>query len=197
MAWRETPRAKAAKVRREWYCDECEYRWVTIDEQADVVECPDCPECASRPEQVRRPVGLRTNASRALELAQKVAEEDYGVTNMHDHLKPGDIGAMAPSPIQTAEGEAITRELVSMGAPVELAPHLQEQTKTFWGANGAATPQANPFGLPTTIDQARVMAAPAAAETRAAGHDPVGLLHQAGKKGLDPVSRQNLKVYSK
>ena len=196
MAWRETPRAKAAKVRREWYCDECQATWVTV-QSADEAGEVECPECARLPEQVRRPVGIATNASRALAVAEQIMREDYGETNMHDHLRKGETGAMAPPPIQTAEAETITRELVGMGAPVEMAPHLQEQAKTFWGATGKPTPQANPFGVPTTIEQARVMAAPAAAETRAAGHDPIGMLHQAGKKGLDPVGRQNLKVYSK
>lgn len=202
MAFRMTDRARAAKVRREWYCDVCEAKWITVhDAGEDEDYTPECEECASMAEQVRRPVGIKTNASRAVEFAHRMSEERLGVTNMRDHLQQGDISAMPPSPIQTSEADAITREILNAGGvPDSVGDHLKPHVQNFWGANGTAgtaPPGPNPLQLPTTIDAARAMAAPAAAESRAMNADPVGLLHAAGKKGLDPTSRQNLVIHSK
>jgi hypothetical protein len=190
-----TDRARAAKVRTEWYCDVCEARWVTVEDAGSTAE-PQCEVCQTAPEQVFRPVSIKTNVSRAVEFAQKMAEERLGLTDMNDHLRHGDISAKAPPPIQTAESETITRALVEAGASPEIAPHLQANVKNFFGAAGTGTMGAAiAASVPQDINAARAMAAPAAAQARDMGADPVGLLHAAGKKGLDPVSRQNLVVH--
>lgn len=199
MGFRETVRAQAAMVRREWACDVCEHHWRTVEPSSSEV-APECPSCAEvAPRQVFRPIAIRGNASRALDLAQSVIENDYGLTDARDHLQAGETAAMAPPPIQTAEADAITREIINMGGTPDMAPHFQAQVKNFFGAGSATAPAGppNPFGVPTNIEQARQMAAPAAAASTGMGADPIGLLHEAGKKGLDPVARGNLKVHSK
>jgi hypothetical protein len=157
--------------------------------------------CASLGTQEMPLPAVKTTISQAVEFVQKMAEEQYGVTNLRDHLKPGDTAFMPPSPIQSAEGEAITRAMVEAGAPPEMGDHLQAQSRNFWGAGvGLPAPMNhNPIAaaIPTTIDAARAMAAPAVMEARALHSDPVGLLHEAGKRGLDPTSRKNLLIHSK
>ena len=202
MAWTMTERAKASKVRREWYCDDCEHQWKTVHDQGEDEDyVPECPVCAQVADEVRRPIAMRGNAARALDFVQEMAERDYGVTNLRDHLQPGDTANMPPPPIQGAEADAITREIINAGGvPEKAGDHLQPFVKNFFGSNGAAAGQAmgaNPFGVPTDINSARAMAAPAAAESRSMGADPVGLLHEAGKRGLDPTARKNLTIVSK
>ena len=147
----------------------------------------------SEPDQVFRPIAIKTNASRAVEAAYAMAERDFGVTDIKDNLRQGDVPVKAPPPINTAEAEAMTRELVGAGAVREdVAPHLQPMIRNFWGAGGGA-------GMAPAMAQQvapMVQAAPAAArEARAEGSDPMAILHAAGKKGLDPTAKSNLTIH--
>lgn len=186
-------------LRRLYKCADCGVQFHEFVDNKSTPLRVDCPECtkpapldvagekAEGEERIRvmlesgKPPGVRTNVSRAVEIAQRMAEDDYGMTNLRDNLKPGDIAAMPPPPIQSAEAQAIVREFVQAGAPPEMGKELQEQAKNFW--------QPNPAALAT--------AAPGAAAARADGVDPVGLLHAAGKKGIlkptyDVVSRAKM-----
>ena len=198
MGFKMTERARTAKVRREWYCDVCETQWKTVSDYDDDSEaqCPN-PACAGEAAEVFKPIAIRGNAHRALEFAQHMVESQYdGVTNIRDNLQEGETAFMPPSPIQTAEAEAITREIINAGGvPEAAAGHLKADVQNFWRNSGGGQASPNPFGVPTSIDEARAMAAPAAMESRAMAADPVGLLHEAGKKGLDPTSRRNLLVH--
>ncbi|MDE2103309.1 MAG: hypothetical protein KGL39_39075, partial [Patescibacteria group bacterium] len=132
------------------------------------------------------PPGVLTNKTKAVKIAQDIAERDYGMTDMRSGSRPGDIAALAPSPIQTAEAESITRAFVEAGAPAEIAPELKKQAENFW------QPAAGAAG---TAMQA---ASAGAAEARKMGSDPVGLLHAAGKKGMlgpkyDVIARDTIK----
>lgn len=197
-----TDRARAAKVRREWYCDDCGHQWNTVhDAGADEDYVPVCLECEAMAGQVRRPVGIKTNASRAVDFAHNMAEQDYGLTDMNDNTRAGESVVKGPAPIQTAEAQAMARELVAAGAPERMAPELEAQAKSFFSGNvvnpnSAAT---NPIAaaIPQTLDAARAMAAPGVHASRGMRADPLGLLHEAGKKGLDPTARGNLRNYSK
>lgn len=195
MAWHETARAQAAKVRRTWYCDACEHKWVVVTD-ADDPTIPSCPMCLDEPVQHFEPFGVKTNASRAVEFAHKMAERDFGVTDLNDHLKKGDIAHKAPPPIQNAEAEAITQAILDAGGVPDrqrVAEHLKPLVKGFFGANGAAAgPQQGP--IKQAIDNAVATAPVAAAMARQEGSDPVALLHEAGKQGLDPTSKKNLTV---
>lgn len=201
MAWRETARAKAARIRRTWECDVCEHRWFTVHDDGDTY-VPECPMCESLAATQEMPLpGVKTNASRAVELAWQVAQE-RGMTDMRDHLRKGDTAAMPPPPIQGAESEAIVRAQVEAGAPPELGGHLKGMAESFWGAGvglpGRQVPN-NPIlaALPQTPDAARMMVGGAAAQARSMNEDPVGLLHEAGKRGLDPTAKRNLLIHSK
>jgi hypothetical protein len=60
----------------------------------------------------------------------RYAEEDFGMTNMHDNLREGDIAAKAPSPVQTAEAEQLTRAM--MDATPTCPGAGCEQVNNFW-----------------------------------------------------------------
>ncbi len=196
MTFKMTDRAKAAKVRRTWYCDECEHQWNTVDEPGSA-DLPECPMCAAEPEQVLKPFGVKTNVSRAVEAAHRMVETDYGMTDMNDNLRPGDIAAKGPASMQTAEAEAITRELVaSSDTPEAVAPHLKQQVTSFFnGGSANLNPNTIASAVPQTLDAARAMAAPGVMASRSMKADPVGLLHAAGKNpAFDPL--KNLKVHA-
>lgn len=157
-------------------CDECDTQFKGWRESDGPY--PDCPTCAQPggfAPQAPNIIGIK---AKAIDIAQRIAEENFGMTDMNDNQRAGDIAAKAPAPIQTAEADAITRELVAagMGTP-EVAPHLQKYVKDFFGASG------NTGGF--TVDPAATIqgAAPAAVAARQDGADPIALLHQAKGHG--------------
>jgi hypothetical protein len=118
--------------------------------------------------------------AKAVDYAYRMAEEDFGLTNMKDNLREGDVAAMAPSRPQTAEAEALVREMTE--AIPELSPEQAEASKHFW-QTGEMTPSAAPDPGEVIKQQYVDMAKMNAAQTRDDGLDPVGLLHKAGKEG--------------
>ena len=205
MAWRETARAKAARIRRTWECDVCEHRWFTVHNDGEAYDYePECPMCASLEASQQMPLpAVKTDVSRAVEFAVGMAERKLGVTNLNDNLKPGDVAAKLPPPIQGAESDAMAQELVNAGAAPEVAEHIKQGAASFWGASvGMAkptSPMAAAIGnlIPQTPDAARAMVGGGAQIARAEGVDPMSLLHAAGKAGLDPTARKNLEIHSK
>lgn len=199
-----TERAKAARIRREWECDICSHTWITVHEPDEEDETPECPMgCDSDIEQVRRPVGVKTNASRAVEVTHAMSER-MGMTNMRDNLKKGDTSYVAPPPIQTAEAEAMTRAMLA-GEKPELGDAMKASVQSFFGAanTGQMARPANQMQaaiqsqVPTNLDAARAMAAPAAQAARGMGKDPIALLHGPTAKQSDPLAKRNLKILSK
>lgn len=188
MAWRETARSAALPVRRTYACDECGNRWKVQCEANDPV--PDCPQCAMIPAQVFEPVALLGVKSKAIDVAQKMAEETYGLTDFNDNSRQGDVAAKAPPPIQGAEAEAITRAMVDAKMTTEAqAEATKSQVQSFWqgGGTGPLNPQA-----------AMAIGRQATAESKAinAG-DPISLLHESGKRGLDPMRRPDVVARAK
>jgi len=198
-----TERAKAAKVRREWYCDVCEHQWRTVEDEDETAE-PECPECEGIAEQVRRPVGVVSIQSKARDVVWDVAQKDYGATNMRDDIREGERLNIGPPPIQAAEAEAIVRATTGGSVPEPAGEALKSHVQSFWGAadSGQMAPQ-NPMQaairsqVPQSIDAARMMAAPAAQAARSMGSDPVGLLHGPAAKAKDPLAKRNLTIMSK
>lgn len=173
-------------------CDDCQIEFKGWRESDGPY--PDCPRCGTKGGWAPQAPNIIGVKAKAIDYAQRVAEETFGLTDMNDNNRPGDIVAKGPSPIQTSESEAITREFMAMtNAPPEIAPHLQGYVKSFFGASEAANmPQAN------TLAQIQG-AAPAAQEARAQGVDPVGLLHRSkeiaktGINNLTVVARDDMK----
>lgn len=157
-------------VTRIYACDECAYEWRFFHMRSDE-PYPDCPQCAAdRARSLPTMFAITGTKAKAVDMAQRIAEEDYGLTDMNDNLREGDIAAKAPPPVQAAEAEALTRAMKDM-AP-EITDAQAEAVKNFWQPGSSVAPQA----------MQQTVAAPGAAAARALGADPVEMVHKSAKK---------------
>lgn len=173
-------------VTRRYLCDSCNYEWTHFHLQREEAY-PDCPSCAAaEPASIPTTFAITGVKSKAIDYTQRMVEEDYGMTNMRDNMREGDVAAMAPAPVQSREAQELT--MAVREAQPDLNDAQIEQVNSFWqkGVSGA------------TPDQVRAQAAPAAAAARSLGADPIEMLHkaekQAGRQGLnlDVVGRAKM-----
>ena len=176
MAWRETPRAAAAMVRSRYQCTECKYEWRVVHESSDD-PVPDCPQCLEAATYMPPMPGLLTSKSAAIDFAQKVAEEDFGLTNMRDNQREGDVAAMGPTPETRQAADDMVRQMKQMaeqtaaqGAQVANAIQTAGAGDGFWKQNPTQNVADASGG--------------AAAVQRAEGTDPVGLLEAGKSRGI-------------
>jgi hypothetical protein len=176
-----------------YHCDDCDTTFKGWRETDGPY--PDCPKCGGEGGWAAQAPAIGTNKGKAIDMTYKMAEETYGVTDLKDNLRQGDVAAMPPSPIQTAEADAITREMLgASGGTPEVAEHLKSYVQNFFGATqGPHAPQ-NPDQAAAVNLGAIQSAAPAAAEARAAGVDPVAILHKGRGMG---AGIENLTILSK
>lgn len=168
-------------IRRTYRCSDCGYE-MTRTEYASDEPIPDCPACHIATQKVPGLFSIKTNRSRAVDVAQQIAEEDFGLTNMRDNQRAGDTAVLPPDPIQGAEREQITRELAQMASAMgsDAPPEVASAVNGFWGGqmgSGAG-------------DQSVAKEASKAAE--AAGASPVGLLEQARDAGISTNMRYDV-----
>ena len=82
---------------RVYRCPDCGHKWKT-ESKFGFAE-PDCPQCGFHPdplpERIAAPAIIGTKA-KAVDEAYKIAEQDYGFTNMNDGMREGDIAFKAP-----------------------------------------------------------------------------------------------------
>jgi len=131
--------------------------------------------------------------SKALDITQKVMEEQYGYTDFKDHVDPGETVVKAPRPMQTAEHDAIGQQVAeyaehTLGTP--LTPVQKQMASTFWDGGQAAAAQ---IPVANLLAGARANAAVAARE----GRDPMKMLHEMGREGklkqkIDVVARAKM-----
>jgi hypothetical protein len=161
-----------------YFCEECNRQFKSWRESEGPY--PDCPTCGQEGGWAAMSPAIIGNKAKAIDIAQKVAEETFGMTDMKDNLRPGDTVVKPPPPIQTAEADQISRELVQAGMVEAQTPeHLKGYVQNFFGAGSAAQP--SPVA-PTSLPMQAGISAPAAAAARADGRDPISMLH-AGTKG--------------
>lgn len=179
MAYRLTARAAASPNRFTLRCPDCgtTFRLTSHDDTPPPLECPVCAQQA-----VYEPPkpGLLTVKSKAMDIAQTIAEEDYGLTDIRDNQRQGDVAAVGPAPMQTAEREAVIRELVEAGVAEQTAAAVgqdkQQQVQSFWQAGG---------GLLGDQNATKTVAAAGAAEAKALGSDPLDMI--VSKDGSTPM----------
>lgn len=187
MAWKETPRAQAARIRRTYRCADCRYEFKWVHESAEE-PLPECPMCVAAAAAANVPlvaapvayvpplVAINGDKSRAIDAAQQMAEQQFGLTDFNDNQRAGDIAFKGPAPMQTAEREQLVREMVQAGLPDHLPVAQQEAAANYWqGQLGAATTEA-------TIGQQSV-AAQASQAAASMGVDPVGILEKGRETG--------------
>lgn len=174
MTWKMTERAAAAPDRKTYQCLDCghQFRWVHTGEPGDDPECPKCPKTAEpppAPKWVPPRIAIGTTKGRVIDYVQSMVETDFGMTDMNDGQREGDVAFKGPAPLQTAEREATIRDLVDAGVPEATSVQIVEGAKNYWqGQGGAAATEA-------TLGQASPAAAGSAAARRD-GVEPLGIL---------------------
>ena len=172
-------------VTRTYLCDDCGYRFTQFHMNRDE-PAPECPACYAATHSIPGGFNITTHKAKAVDLAQKIAEEDYGMTNMRDNSREGDVAALPPSQVQSAEAETLTRQM--MAAQPQINEHQADLVNSFWknSMSGAAIPGAGDPSLTREQQRDQLLAVGASASAQAAGMgaDPIGLIHEAGKRGM-------------
>lgn len=165
-----------SKMIRRYRCASCGYRCsrtFAIEHADDFLSVP-CPNCAKvpapPPDRIAAPLIVGTK-SRAVDVAYRIAEEDFGLTNMRDGMREGDTAFIPPpAPPVNVDPRTITRPTMLMG-----------------GAGSASSAASQLPGAAALLSNSKTAAAIAKAE----GRNPMQLLHQ-GRPRLQaiPVNRE-------
>lgn len=144
-------------------CKKCQHTWWERWEAGASARDVSCPECGQEKGRYSEPNvsmdGVAGKHSKALDITQSMLEKDYGMTNMKDNLRAGDVAAKIDNPVAAA---------------------TQNMGGMFSGAPGAAAPG----GIP-----AETLLAGAKAYTQQSnkeGRNPMNMFHSAAKKGYVP-----------
>lgn len=139
MAWKETDRAAAAMFRTTYGCSDCGNQW-RVETTFQPTSAPDCPRCAAAGAYKPPLPGMLTTKSAAIDMAQKIAEEDFGLTNIRDNQRAGDTAVVAEAPPTTAQLDAVVREMKQMAEQVGAAQVAPEVANAlgggFWQSGG-------------------------------------------------------------
>lgn len=87
---------------RTYLCEDCGTRFdkLHFDRSEPAPECPGCQALAAR--QVPAGFAIGGNASKAGDLAYDIMSKEYGLSNMRDNLREGDIAVVTPPALQPA-----------------------------------------------------------------------------------------------
>lgn len=173
---------------RTYECPNCNQQFEVTCESSD--GDPDCPFCSRVLEWRPGMFAITGNKSRAIDITQNILETEFGMTNINDRQREGDVAAIAAPPPGGAERDAQIRQLSeaaqAYGQPA-LTPNQAEMAKAFW-AGGQTPMQSIPAA--DMLNNAKLATAAANAE----GVNPMALLHKAGKEGklktrIDVIAR--------
>lgn len=186
-------------IRRTYGCNACNKEWTLLHDSSDET-CTACPFCGAGAGWRPKPLRIKTNKSRAIDVTQQEMER-MGHTDFNDGNRQGDVAAKGLRPQQTAEREAMihqtvqaTREMANAMTGT-ISPEMQSALKQF-------DAQANPGAQPATPQPAmppqgqvaplnpQIMsqARQATAETKSQnGGSPMELLHRGVKTQADPI----------
>lgn len=137
---------------RTYRCNDCSEVFDVSFESGDMPD-PDCPFCKIELQWLPRSFHISTNKSKAVDIAQKSIEADFGLTDFNDRTKEGETVAMTPRPETTAERETLMQTASEMTQQLKLdvkaelqgvatPPHLKGQVEGFWSGTTAGPPQA-------------------------------------------------------
>lgn len=146
---------------------------------------PACQQCAGAVKWQPGSFAITTARSKAIDIAQSVAEHEYGMTDLRDNQREGDIAAPKVSVPHTAEVEALAREMKAAQEQATQAPDAPPQMNVnqFWQAAA---------GQPLGGGDPAAYVAPGSSEARAMGVDPVSLVEKAKGTGNDRMKFQVL-----
>ena len=123
--------------KRKYQCDDCETQFVKFQEDGDY-SIPDCPTCHPDQTPFKGFPAVRDStkmASKALDLAQRVAENEFGMTNMRDGQRAGEDNATLSAPPPTASDTQAAMQTFTeqMAAQAATAQNMGE-----WAQRAAA-----------------------------------------------------------
>lgn len=156
---------------RTYRCNECDEIFEVTCESSD--GDPDCPYCKQVLAWQPMRFAIGTTKGKAMDVTQKIMEEDYGMTDFNDNMREGDIAAKAP--VRSRE----EREAIEQ---------MERDAKELAASASNMVPQAKEF---FSGPQARMNVAQAAlADVRASKgqHNAMDLMAAAGKKGDLPMN---------
>jgi hypothetical protein len=174
-------------ARKRYFCEDCHTTFDVRQESGDLTipECPKCVGASGAATWVPPLVAIGSTKGQAIDLAQKIAEEDFGLTNFNDNQRAGDIAFKPESPMHTAELETNIREMMQAGIPAELPKEHAEKVDNYW--------QGNMGGIAEQTIATQAVSSAASSAARAEGVDPLSILERGRAGGH---MRQNFNVMS-
>lgn len=161
--------------RRTYRCSDCGWQTEVLVWD-DAEPAPDCPTCTAATARIPGLFAITGNRSRAIDLAQHIAETEGGLTNLKDNLRPGDIAVPDVSPMQTAEREQIQRQINDMAASANVSSEENPLVQSSWGDTGGQAMIPIDVATASSGDtRARGMDAVSLAERAPSGSGPAGL----------------------
>lgn len=168
-------------VIRTYKCNDCSKLFEVVLESGNDGD-PPCPFCDQVLAWQPGMFSIKTNKSRALDLTQQIVEEDYGLTDMRDNLREGDVAAKTPvkTAVDREQDDALQRDLRELAANPE---RMHPAARTFFGGPPGA------LGVPAGGGQISVQSVIQNAKGAVpADRNPMALLSQAGKQGQLPIN---------
>ena len=175
-------------ITRTYQCVDCD-QYFEVDHESGEEPEPPCPHCDVVLEWRPKSFAIGTNKGRAVDIAQKIIEQDYGITNMKDSTREGETVLIEPRrrARNAMRARQIGAEIRAFAAatPEPGNPALQAQIKQFFGGGAA--------GSSIDINQA-LAASKTGPGAYTKDNNPMSMLHQSGKAGLLP---NNMRVIAK
>lgn len=142
---------------------------------------PECPYCRDVVLQWRPGMfAIGTNKGKAVDVTQKILEEDFGLSDFKDGSREGDVVAKTPVPSTQAKEAAMQVQFeIAQQTGVTMTDQQKQQAAAFWG--GGAQMQLPPAAAMSAAKQGAVAA-------DAMGKNPMTMLHAAGKAGVLPTN---------
>jgi hypothetical protein len=128
---------------RTYRCDDCEQEFEVHCESSD--GDPDCPTCEKVLDWQPGMFAITGHKSRAIDVTQKIIEEDFGLANLKDNTREGEAAYKEPRADTTHERDKITQSVMeyvrettghSPGASVQPPPSVGFN----WGTQVASAP---------------------------------------------------------
>lgn len=153
--------------------EEFQVRWAEGDDD------PECGACWKRQREAEDRIAMMVEEGRApsvskgihgADVTYNMMEREYGLTDMNDNMREGDIAFKGDGPKHTREmNDLIKSELELMAARANAAPVQQVPINANWGGQQQAAPDAQ-SNAKQAIANAR------------------GFAEQARKEGADPLA---------
>ena len=165
---------------RTYKCDDCELEFEVNCESND--PDPDCPTCSKILDWVPGMFAINGNKSKALDVTQKIIEEDFGMSNLKDNTREGEAAFIEPTPVTTVERETVERNIREYAAQAVAVPAPISRSDVDGGPasasfNWGTQPQGNP------APQVSMQHVIATAKQGPQGPNPMTMLHQGIKSG--------------